>query len=321
MSPDDARAWVLGAPARLVTVSETDRHGRALRTVLNLDTGLVRNDPVPGDDDLARFYAEDYRTAYKGTARPRPRQILRNFRRVAEHVRRFRDVLDPRARVLDVGAGSGEFVFLAAALGKDARGIEPNRPYAAYCREDLGLDVAEAPLAAELFAPGSFDLVRLNHVLEHLNDPPRYLSMIARWLAPGGVLYVEVPDIEDYARTKSRGAMFHYGHVFNFNAWTLRAVAGLVGLTEAPETAERSAGTTGVFFRPAEPVAPDPAEGRANAVRVRAALAAHEAGVAAPAGQKARKPFVKLLARAEETWTGWRAGSPRAIGEATARGL
>ena len=43
--------------------------------------------------------------------------------------------------------------------------------------------------------------------------------------------------------------MFHYAHIFNFNPWTLRACAGLAGLTEAPETAKKSAGTTGAFFR------------------------------------------------------------------------
>ena len=47
-------------------VSERDRHGNPLRTVLCAETGLVRNDPVPGDEELAKFYSEEYRTAYKG---------------------------------------------------------------------------------------------------------------------------------------------------------------------------------------------------------------------------------------------------------------
>lgn len=311
--------WALGDPADLELVSETDRHGKPLRTLVNLSTGLVRNDPVPGDEELARFYAEDYRTSYKAADKPRKRQIIRNFRRVAGHVRRFRDVIQKAGRVLDVGAGSGEFVFLAKALGKDVRGIEPNLGYAEYCREDLELDVAARHLAPDLFEPGQFELIRLNHVLEHLNNPVKYLSMVSEWLAPQGVLYVEVPDIEVYCRQKSRGNMFHYGHIFNFNPWTLRAAAGLAGLVEAGETAARSKGTTGVFLRRGERLDPEAAVNPDNGAHVRDMIRQHYAG-GFPAG-KTVKPFAKLAARLEETFTGMMAGSPRHIGDRIARTL
>ena len=311
--------WARGNPDDLEVVSEADRHGQPLRTVVNMQTGLVRNDPIPGDEELARFYAEDYRKAYKSAEKPRKRQIIRNFRRVAGHVAAFRDVIGATERVLDVGAGSGEFLFLTGALGKDARGIEPNRGYAEYCRDDLGLDVAAEHLRGDLFAPASFDLIRLNHVLEHLNAPVRYLEMVARWLRPGGVLYVEVPNIEVYCRTKSRDNMFHYGHIYNFNPWTLRAAAGLAGLEEAPETAERSAGTTGVFFRAGQRLDPAGAVSSENGVHVCEMIRRHYAG-GFPEG-KAAKPFAKLGARIEETLTGIMAGSPRDIGNRTARTL
>ena len=197
--------WALGREGTHEVVSETDRHGKPLRTLICMETGLVRNDPVPNDEELARFYADDYRIAYKGAAKPRRRQVVRNFRRVATYVRMFRDVLDPATHVLDVGAGSGEFAYLMTRLGKTVKGIEPNSRYAAYCRETLGLDVQTAHLSPDLFAPGQFDLIRLNHVLEHLNNPIKYLGQIACWLTPRGLLYVEVPNIEAIA-AKSHAA-------------------------------------------------------------------------------------------------------------------
>lgn len=311
--------WALGRDGVHEVVSGTDRHGRTLRTVIDMETGLVRNDPIPSDDELAKFYSDDYRTSYKGAAKPRRRQILRNFRRVAQHIRTYRDVLSKPERVLDVGAGSGEFAYLMGALGKQVTGIEPNEGYAAYCREDLGLDIRTAHLAPDLFEAGRFDLIRLNHVLEHLNDPVKYLAMIADWLAPGGVLYVEVPNVEAYAREKSRGNMFHYGHIFNFNPVTLRMAAGLAGLEECPETAERGAGTTGVFFRRAEGPVDVATADPENARHVREMIARHYAG-GFPEG-KAMKPFAKLAARIEESVTGLVAGSPRAIGTRVARRL
>ena len=83
--------WALGRDGTHRTVSETDRRGKPLKTFVCLETGLVRNDPVPGDDELAKFYAEDYRKDYKASEKPRKRQILRNFRRVAAHVSQSHD--------------------------------------------------------------------------------------------------------------------------------------------------------------------------------------------------------------------------------------
>jgi len=312
--------WALGKELDLEVVSEMDRHGNPLRTVVNMTTGLVRNDPVPDDEELAKFYSEDYRTSYKGAAKPRRRQILRNFRRVAAHVREFRDVYDAPKKVLDVGAGSGEFAFLMTQLGKQVIGIEPNAGYAAYCRDDLGLDIRTAHLALDLFEPGQFDLIRLNHVLEHLNDPVKYLEMISTWLSPDGLLYVEVPNIETYAREKSRGNMFHYGHIYNFNPWTLRTAGELAGLEEAPETRERSADTTGVFFRICTRARQNViVTDRDNAAHVREMIRKHYAGEFR-AG-KAAKPFAKIAARIEEMVTGALAGSPKNIGARVARSL
>ena len=319
--PDErAMEWVLGREGTHEVVSETDRRGQSLRTVICMETGLVRNDPVPDDEELARFYAEDYRIAYKGTAKPRRRQILRNFRRVASHVRTFRDVYTAATHVLDVGAGSGEFAFVMARLGKTVQAVEPNILYAAFCREELKLDVRTAHLAPDLFPPGQFDLIRLSHVLEHLSNPVKYLAQIACWLKPSGVLYVETPNIEIDCREKSRGNMFHYAHIFNFNPWTLRACAGLAGLAEASETAQRSADTTCVFFRRETSSAPSiAAENLENAQYVRAMIQAHYAGAFRKG--KLAKPFIKLATGVEETLTGLVAGSPSAIGERVARSL
>lgn len=284
-----------------------------------METGLVRNDPVPGDDELAHFYAEDYRKDYKAAEAPRRRQILRNFRRVAGHFSLFSDVLDTASDVLDVGAGSGEFAFLMTQRGKAVVGIEPNRGYSRYCRDDLALDVRTEHLGADLFQPETFDLIRLNHVLEHLNDPVGYLAMIRNWLRPDGVLYVEVPNIEVYCREKSRGNMFHFGHIFNFNPWTLRAAAGLAGLAELDETRDRSHNTTGVFFRKSDPIAQAEALNASNGQHVKALIDRHyDSGF--PHG-KTVKPFAKLAARVEETLTGLMLGSAQSIGRKVAARL
>ena len=234
--------WSLGREGTHEVVSEADRRGLPLRAVICMDTGLVRNDPVPSDAELERFYGEEYRVAYKGSARPRRRQILRNFRRATAHVRTNWDMLKAAMQVLEIGAGSGEIAFVMARRGKSVTGIEPNFHYAAYCREELGLDVRTAHLAPDLFQPGEFDLIRLSHVLEHLNDPVRYLGQNRRVAGAGRNALCRSAEYRDLLPDEIARRHVPLCPHLQFHPWTLRACAGLAGLAEAPETAQRSGG-------------------------------------------------------------------------------
>ncbi|MCP1337948.1 class I SAM-dependent methyltransferase [Futiania mangrovi] len=268
-------------------VSDTDRHGKPLATLLCASCGHVYNWPVPSAEELAAFYADAYRVDYKGKVRPRMRQVIRNFDRVKTYFRTWWPVIEGRRRVLDMGAGSGEFVFFAQELGLEARGVEPNRSYSAYCREVLGIDVTSGGIEDVDFAPGSFDFIRLNHVLEHMADPVASLERLASWLAEDGVLYVEVPDIVGYAATKSRGNIFHYGHIHNFSAWTLRAAAGRAGLAELDTVQEARRDFAGTCFVRGRTWDVSETPNPANAERVRQAIAAHYAASAiAPVRRK-----------------------------------
>lgn len=296
-----AQACILCGVTRTEPVSTVDRHGKPLLTVLCTGCGLIRNDPVPSQDELDRFYTVQYRRDYKGTARPRHRQVLRNFRRLEAHFRKFADVYARRGRWLDLGSGSGEFTYLGVRLGADVSAIEPNEDYAEYCRSDLGLSVQTTTLERSDLT-GPFDLIRISHVLEHMRDPLDTLGRLSALLAPNGLLYVEVPNIAAEAVRKVRGTMFHYGHIHNFDPVTLRHAAGLCGLVEAGFTAERSRGTTGVFFVKGARGGQSEAELAANAARNRTLMQDHQSRhLPRPAeGNVAGRFFAHLRARLAE---------------------
>jgi SAM-dependent methyltransferase len=106
------------------------------------------------------------------------------------------------ATVLDVGSGLG--VFPAAlrragygtvvALDPDARAVEHARA-AAGVQAVRGDFMESAGLGL-----GRFALVTLNKVLEHVPDPVAMLARVHDHLAPGGAVYVELPDGEAAAR-------------------------------------------------------------------------------------------------------------------------
>lgn len=277
-------------------VSTKDRHGNALRTILCSGCGIITNDPIPSDEELAAFYKKDYRTDYKGTPEPRMRQVWRNFSRMEQHMLANRDVYASGMKCLDLGSGSGEFMFLANAMGIKCTGVEPNEGYANYCQTKLGLDVANQTLEETNFPPKSFDLIRLSHVLEHMRDPVRSLNLLHDWLNQDGILYIEVPDIEAEAARKMHGKMFHFGHLYNFNPVTLRLAAALAGFEELPKTAPRLAKTTGAFFVKAKGATVIPSNLKANAAAMKMAMDGHNSrNLPQPKGGSAVGRFVEII--------------------------
>lgn len=304
-------------------VSHADRHGRGLVTVLCKGCGVLHNDPIPSESELEAFYRRDYRQEYKGAAEPRLRQVWRNLNRLQAHILAFQDVYAKRGRWLDLGAGSGEFSFLARQIGAEITAIEPNEAYAAYCRTKLDLDIRTARLEDCEFQPGQFDMIRLSHVLEHMRDPVASLSTLRGWLAPAGVIYIEVPDIERDAANKLRGRLFHYGHIYNFNPVTLRQVAAQAGLVELPQTKGRSAGTCGAFFTTGAGGLIGAGDLSRNAARMSAAIDGHYARrLPVPEeGSAFSRLFRTLAARAKEASAGRRYNDHRRIADAAAQRL
>lgn len=100
-------------------------------------------------------------------------------------------------RALDLGCGDGALLARLAGLGWDVWGIEPDPNAAAAAERAVGLPgrIMRGPAEDASYPTGFFDLITLTHSLEHLDDPVLVLSRARRWLQPGGLLRVQVPNI------------------------------------------------------------------------------------------------------------------------------
>ena len=98
-------------------------------------------------------------------------------------------------RLLDVGCAGGRFLARAAAEGFEVYGVEPSAAMVLEGRTRHGLDVLEGTLADafERFGPGSFDVVHLADVLEHLPDLSTTMKTLAALLRDGGLLVLQQP--------------------------------------------------------------------------------------------------------------------------------
>ena len=113
-----------------------------------------------------------------------------------DRYKRLREVLKPGARVLDVGAGGGEVVYVMRAMGIDASRFEPNEGYARCAADVLGLSVRQGFDQDCPVEPQSQDVVTMFHMVEHLKSPFDARRNVHGRLRPNGILVVEVPNVE-----------------------------------------------------------------------------------------------------------------------------
>jgi SAM-dependent methyltransferase len=229
-------------------VEVVGRGSEPLTTVICDGCGLLSHHPLPEQSDLETFYEGRYRSAYKGVWRPKAKHSLRAQRSAALRAARLAPILRPGAMILDVGASSGEFVYMMQQLGFRASGIEPNQGYREYGIATYGIEVAARPLKTASFGRGVFDMITLNHVFEHLAEPEAVLEVLRHWLAPDGLLFIEVPNTEGVS--KRRATLFHYAHVWNFTPLTL---AGLLARGGFEPVEGEDLASTSLVLRPVAP--------------------------------------------------------------------
>lgn len=155
--------------------------------------------------------------------------------------REFRHL--PRVRggqVLDVGFGGGAFLETAASAGWRAVGIDPD-PQVVTNARNRGLNVSSSSIEEFREGEGTYDVITAAHVVEHVHDPASLLAHCFRLLKPGGVLWLETPNIDSLGHARFgrnwRG-LEAPRHLAIFNCKSLRALlrqAGFADIRDLPQ--------------------------------------------------------------------------------------
>lgn len=114
----------------------------------------------------------------------------------AQYGRPFRHL--PRGhgggRLLDVGCGDAGFLEVARSLGWQVQGVDPD-PQAVALARGRGLDVRQGGIEVFGDLVEAFDVITMSHVIEHVHEPRDVLQAVHRLLRPGGVLWLETPNL------------------------------------------------------------------------------------------------------------------------------
>ncbi len=250
-------------------VSQTDRHGQPLKTVLCCDCGHVFTNPQPTAEELKTFYGERYRESYKGVHTPKRKHIYRAGMRALERLSHLTAFCPSGSRVLDIGSGGGEFVYLLQKAGFKCSGVEPNHGYGEFSKTTYGIEVGIDSLEDLTLDQGQWDGITLHHVLEHLADPIAALKRLAEALDQNGKVIVEVPNVE--ARYHGPGRQFHLAHLHTFSIDGLEAAGARAGLTAVNKTLQPHTRHIRTVFAKGDAVEKSPPE-KSTAQKIREGL-------------------------------------------------
>ena len=193
-------------------------------------TGVVFHHLLPPVSWQNRYYASEWDKAEGNAEAVPPGELVRG---TTNKVQRIVGAHLPRkANVLDVGCGYGDQLFFFKQCGHEVFGIEPSQHRAEYatrllCTEVFNCAIEEDLVRDQLRTAGrSFDLIYLNHVLEHLRNPLAVLRLLREFLTRNGILLIGVPDLFFESLGTYICSIVHT-HYFSANA--LQNIAQLAG--------------------------------------------------------------------------------------------
>ncbi len=197
--------------------------GEEFSLKLNQDFGFLETIPRPKLEDLAKYYeSEDYisHTDSKKGVLAFLYQTVKKYS-LNKKVALIEKRNSGKGSLLDIGAGTGEFLKVAENKGWDISGVEPNSK-ARSSAKTKGVSLLES---MDAVAGKQFDVVTLWHVLEHLPDLEKTVAKIESLIKVGGTLIIAVPNHNSYDANYYKNFWAAYDvprHLWHFSQSSMR---------------------------------------------------------------------------------------------------
>jgi SAM-dependent methyltransferase len=189
--------------------------------------GLVRSDPVAGEELLAKLYESssfDYG------------QEVESLQATYGRALGWLEASSPRhGALLEIGCGNGFFLQQARRQGwREVRGVEPSADAVAKAPAELDGAIVQDMMRSGLFAPESFDAVCLFQVLDHISDPVALLEECIAVLRPGGHILALNHNVHAWSARLlgERSPIVDIEHTYLYSPATMRALFAKAGFAD-----------------------------------------------------------------------------------------
>ncbi len=187
--------------------------------------------------DLKKYYASEYRKIGrpKLAATSETDELFSIYERFqVDRLRLLKPYLTKKTKLLEVGCSAGMFLHHVKPLVKEIVGIDFDLASAAYAAKKCKCkvyttDIKETPLKKKYF-----DVIVAFQTLEHVSDHRTFIAGLEEYLAPGGVIAIEVPNLNDalahmYDLPRHYQFFYHKSHLWYFTEKSLEKVMSASG--------------------------------------------------------------------------------------------
>lgn len=170
--------------------------GESFDLLIDSKRDMLITSPEPRAEDLAKYYESESYISHTDSKAGFMASLYQNVKKysLALKLRLILTLNGKPGLLLDIGAGTGDFLKLAKDNGWKVKGVEPNDG-ASNLAKQKNLEIDES---IEKLSGQTFDVVTLWHVLEHLPDLEVITQKIEALVKPGGILIVAVPNFKSY---------------------------------------------------------------------------------------------------------------------------
>jgi 2-polyprenyl-3-methyl-5-hydroxy-6-metoxy-1,4-benzoquinol methylase len=157
---------------------------------------MLITSPQPSLENLGKYYeSEDYisHTDNKRSLFEKMYHFIKNIA-LKNKLNLINSLQPQKGRILDIGAGTGDFLSVAKNDGWETIGVEPSER-AKSIAKNKGVSFVEQTSELE---NNSFDLISMWHVLEHVPDLDAQIKELKRLLKPSGTLIIAVPNFKSF---------------------------------------------------------------------------------------------------------------------------
>ncbi len=179
-----------------ITVKDFSVSGESFSLLLNEEYQILKTHPQPTLDKLGSYYEfEDYisHTDGKRTMFEKMYHFIKR-KAIRDKVKLINSYQPLKGKILDIGAGTGDFLLECKNQNWDILGIEPNDK-AKGIAVGKGIKFGDT---IEKLESNSFDVITMWHVLEHVPDVEHQVAELKRLLKPSGTIIIAVPNFKSY---------------------------------------------------------------------------------------------------------------------------
>jgi 2-polyprenyl-3-methyl-5-hydroxy-6-metoxy-1,4-benzoquinol methylase len=223
-----------------ITLSEIDRYGFNLQSVLCMNCGTVRFDPYLDEDSLSDFYSRIYRKMY-GMVTIEEKGYEEYFHSQVSYAQQIlasaQLSLNAASWVCEIGCSVGGALHYFQEKGFNVVGCDYDINALEFARQKglKHLYYGGVEALAQHPEPIQFDLIYLHHVFEHLSDPVAFLQECKKYLSPHGKVVVIVPNVHEIDKIGDLPAVgnllmyLHIAHKYNFSLEGMRQLCNKAG--------------------------------------------------------------------------------------------